>query len=392
MRESTINTGMHAIMAPASSLLKASVPDSSVMLSQYKQTTTEKNNDAEHLLRTLINLGFNSIFDITRPSRSRFVKRHGLQLRGRAGEIYDRAASFTSQVVQHYRKNKSRNQASKNSLTAVDDGMAGQTLPSYTDLFPESWLDFCREDAIESVDSPVSYLVDLYRFVQQIELDASGNAVTLKKRRPDILQLPLNNDTTYQEMSELELVNHILMTSIQNSEGIQRQEVYAQLDLTRFPYALPYSFAAHQIHLGLMVKDCSLSQVVKNDESHKALPWEETPAQRNSVLLAASRLSVAENTLLTEDAVCATYQVNADQLHEGYLSGSTTEILPNADLRKHGYIVPSQTDVSGATELGLTFILDNTLSPNYDNVTVTCTNATERGKYTHLSAYESTNG
>ncbi|MHA1066851.1 Tc toxin subunit A [Enterobacter ludwigii] len=368
MIDSVINIEGQKTAQSVSSLLKDSIPE-------FSFKNIDVHDIGGDLLKALINLGYFSVFDITRPGRSRFIKRHDHQLLGCAGEIYDRAASFTCQIVQQHRKTKSRYPANTNNHEVAARNIE-HNLPSYAELFPESWLDYCRDDVIESVVSPVSYLVDLYRFVHQIELDANNKAVTLIKRRPDILQLPLNNDTTYQEISELELVNHILMSSIQNTKCIERQDVYEQLNAVRYPYALPYSFATHQIHLGLAAKESSLNQIVKNNELHKALPWEETKEQRNRFMVSASKLSLAENTLLSEPAFFSTYQVNAKQLLNGYLSGSTTEILPDVDLRNHAYVVPPQDNViDGPTKLVTSSILDNTLSSNYDTITVTCTNA-----------------
>lgn len=163
--------------------------------------------EAAYFLGTLTRLGHSSVFDITRVSRSRFIHRYDRKLRGNVGVIYGRAASFTNQVVNQYRKQKLRknintqkNARDANGKVTKNADTSSTDLPCYADLFPESWLDFCRESAVESVGSPVSYLVDLYRFTQEIEADGSWNSITLAKRRPDIAQLQLNYDTTYQEL------------------------------------------------------------------------------------------------------------------------------------------------------------------------------------------------
>lgn len=72
-------------------------------------------------------------------------------------------------ILTHKKNARDANgKVTKNADTSSTD------LPCYADLFPESWLDFCRESAVESVGSPVSYLVDLYRFTQEIELMVVG--------------------------------------------------------------------------------------------------------------------------------------------------------------------------------------------------------------------------
>lgn len=379
---------------PVSSLLKASIPERPIMTALKKAADGQQPIKAEYFLDTLTRLGHTSVFDITRLSRSRFIHRHDRQLHGCAGEIYDRAASFTNQIVHQYRKQKLRknanNQSSKTSgastrkstrnsnstgyaKSATNDS-SNSDLPCYADLFPESWLDFCREDSVEAVDSPVSYLVDLYRFVQEIEADGSWNAVTLEKRRPDIAQLPLNYDTTYQELPELDVVNFILMLSIKNF--LQGQDVYQVLADTHFPFTLPYSFPSDQVHLGLAAKSGSLSRLVQANESYQSLPWQMSKAQRNNVLFAATKLSQAECELLKEDAVFSQYQLTLGQLTLGYLSGSTTEILPNTDLKQHGYVAPAQDDmVSGPQTLVLTSASTDILPAHTDSIVLTCTNA-----------------
>ncbi|MBY0446392.1 MAG: hypothetical protein K2Q15_14425, partial [Burkholderiales bacterium] len=296
-----------------------------------------------------------------------------------------RAASFTGQLIQQHRKQKTRKNNRKNVSRAAGEEGNGQILPGYADLFPESWLDFCREQAIEAVDSPVSYLVDLYRFVQEVEADASRNAVTLDKRRPDIAQLALNNDSTYQELPELKLVNDILALSIQKYKF--GANAYQELDKSRFPFTLPYSFPNNQIHVSLAVKNSNLSQLVQINGAHQAMPLNVGRAQLKNVLFAAAELSATECKILTEQAIFSQYQITAEQLqvtndYLGYLSGSTTEMLPDADLRQHGYVVPGQVSRSGGpTTLVLKSLLKESLGTNSDTITLTCVNE-KNGKIT----------
>lgn len=60
-------------------------------------------------------------------------------------------------------------------------------------------------------------------------------------------------------------------------------------------------------------------------------------------MLSATKLSQSECNLLIEGAVFSQYQLTIDDLKtNGFESSSTTEILPNANLEQHGYIVGSQ--------------------------------------------------
>ncbi|GGK43688.1 Tc toxin subunit A-related protein [Aliivibrio fischeri] len=364
---------------PMSSLLKASIPESLMPVLPMSRSSAKSFKKDENLLDTLTKMGYTSIFDITRLSRSRFIFRYDEQLRGNAGEIYDRAASFTNQVIHKYRKqklrnniNKSQNVRSRNFTATNDSDTSTADLPCYADLFPESWLDFCRENSVESIDSPVSYLVDLFRFIQEIEADGSSDSITLAKRRPDIAQLPLNYDSTYQELPELDLVNVILMLSIQNF--LQGGDVYQALESCHFPFSLPYSFSNDQVHLGLSVKGSTLSELVKTEESFEYLPWDISKEQRNNVLLSATKLSQSECNLLIEGAVFSQYQLTIDDLKtNGFESSSTTEILPNANLEQHGYIVGSQ-GLGGPTTLVLRSASKDILPQHFENIVVPCTN------------------
>ncbi|AQS38989.1 virulence plasmid 28 protein [Shewanella psychrophila] len=75
---------------PASSLLKRS----SLNASNGPTPSAEQLIEDAHFLDTLASLGQTSIFDITRLSRSRFIRRYDRKLDGSAGEIYDRATNL----------------------------------------------------------------------------------------------------------------------------------------------------------------------------------------------------------------------------------------------------------------------------------------------------------
>lgn len=389
MNSMITNANKQASPKKVSSLLRNSIPENTLMLmKQGGGPTKAQSDEIKYFQDMLVKLGHTSIFDITRISRSRFLYRYDKQLLGRAGEIYDRAASFTTQVIQKFRRDKNKSNKKYAGNTRGATNVSGKDLPCYADLFPESWLDFCRSGDVQAVDSPVSYLVDLYRFVQEIEADSKSDAITLDKRRPDIAQLSLNYDTTYQELPELELVNAILMLSIQNFLNITDESfdganadpayVYSVLDSTRFPFSLPYSFPNDKVHTGLALKDCTLSQLVQTKGADKFLPWEMTQVQRDNILLAASKLSLNERTLLTENPIFSQYLVTAKQLEDGYLTGSTTEILPDTNLDQHGYLV-----LSGSPN---TLEVYSALMPDcpdhFDEITLTCSNAGNATSYT----------
>ncbi|MER2474105.1 Tc toxin subunit A [Photorhabdus laumondii] len=177
----------------------------------------KEDNSTITLVNTLQRLGYRSIFDIAEVSKQRFIKRHNESLSGHAEVIFDKAVSAANQLVQSYRQRQLRDydgalltkasHQARYSSYSNNDVNDKEKLPDYSSLFPEPWDSFCQPNAIESLDSPVNYLLDLYKFVQQIELDGSNNAVGLEQRRADIPDLLLNSDNLYKEITAISIGN-----------------------------------------------------------------------------------------------------------------------------------------------------------------------------------------
>ncbi|ODS24633.1 hypothetical protein AB835_02575 [Candidatus Endobugula sertula] len=337
------------------------------------------------IMERLTGLGYRSVFDIVAVSRQRFIRRHDISFAGKAADIYDNAVSFANQLAQRQRRQRLRRvnhtRAAKRAhvSTTVPAEVNEGELPAYSDLFPEPWFDFCRSGEVEAIDSPVSYLVELYKFVQQLDVDSSATAVTLDKRRPDIAELLLNSDTTYQEIPELGVVNGVLTLSARRYIDTfvnAGEPVHKVLGETRYPFALPYNLPVNQINLGLAEQDASLSRVIQALDHQ--LPWNISKVQRDEILLAATLLSPQKMQLLTEDSVFAQTQLTLDRLKVApYRSASTTETQPDDDLTYHAYVVASEDQQSSVVTGPET--LTHTNDPNlssaataYEMVTVEC--------------------
>ena len=363
-----------------SPLLTAAVAADRKKASQTRSLTTVQQN----VLSKLQGLGYHSVFDVIAVSKQRFIRRHDTTLAGRAAAIYDNAVSFSNQVAQRRRRQRLRRVDSRRSSSAgavttssmVPSEVNEGELPSYAQLFPEPWYDFCRPGEVEAIDAPVSYLVDLYKFVQQLDADSTPNAITLDNRRPDIADLLLNSDTTYQEIPELWVVNSVLTTSARRyiDEVLKQADrpVHLVLGETRYPFALPYNLPVNQINLGLAEKDSTRSDIIR--QLDRGLPWNMDRAKRDQALLAATLLSPQKMRLLTENSVFAQTQLTLDRLKvSSYTSGSTTETLPDDDLTLHAYVVPTQDDVTGPSALTQTDDPNlSTAAGAYDTLTVTC--------------------
>jgi hypothetical protein len=324
--------------------------------------------------RSLLELGYHSVFDITAMSRQRFIKRHEGKLSGMAAQIHDRANSYARQLAEEFKSASTGIRSRAQPLTQSRSLETG--LPTFSELFDEPWDSFCHANALESQDSPVSYLVDLFKTARQIELDADDNAVTLDIRRPDIAKLVLDTQNTYQELPALEIVNDILLSSanryLTTLPGQQDKTVNQVLGETRFPFKLPFSLPHMQISLGLEQKDLTLGTLIQ--QLDQTFPWgisNQQPGAQSNAMIAAADLSPAQTQLVTQAVNFPQVYLTRPLLLETYLSASTTGVVASLDLSEHAYVVMEQDGVTGPLEL----TKDNDISDVHETITVTCRNA-----------------
>ncbi|WP_387689105.1 Tc toxin subunit A [Photorhabdus sp. RM71S] len=374
-REKQDITKVSPLLAAVAEIKSSKSPSGYMLLNAVEK----EDNSTITLVNTLQRLGYHSIFDIVEVSKQRFIKRHNQSLSGHAEVIFDKAVSAANQLVQSYRQRQLRDYDGA-SLTKAshqaryfsysnNDADEKEKLPDYSNLFPEPWDSFCQPNAIESLDSPVNYLLDLYKFVQQIELDGSNNAVGLEQRRADIPDLLLNSDNLYKEITAISIVNDVLSKSAReyiDQTGQAEKPVNQVLGETRFPFTLPYSLPSQQINKGLAEKETELGTVIQ--QVNQQFPWHILTEKRDQALLAYTQLSKEQMSLLTEKSPFAQNFLSREQLINSYFSTSTTEILPERDVAKHAYIIHADENITGPT------LLSDNVDKAYDEIVVTCEN------------------
>lgn len=146
-----------------------------------------------------------------------------------------------------------------------DIAMASEALanhiPNYAELFGSP--DLCECEQCRSVYGAAAYFVDLLRFLWRGDPNASGDAPLelLKRRRPDLLHLPLTCENTNTIVPYIDLANEVMEHyaahgSLTGYEGHDTGEATAQelranpqnfelqayrnIKDARYPFSLPY--------------------------------------------------------------------------------------------------------------------------------------------------------
>ncbi|MFG1682588.1 hemopexin repeat-containing protein [Nonomuraea sp. NPDC049269] len=143
---------------------------------------------------------------------------------------------------------------------------AENSLRQYQLLFGA--LDFRDGDAARTVVSPAAYLADLLRLLDDEGLLDDGGptgaegplngASTLRARRPDIWEIPLDGEHTFTEAPYLDIVVEIL-------ERLAGPDAYERLRTMRFPFDKPFNLAYET--LGGHLKN----RAIGRDERHRLI-------------------------------------------------------------------------------------------------------------------------
>jgi hypothetical protein len=169
---------------------------------------------------TLLDLGLDSAFHVTRFSTEHFAAQFGAALGGveRAAEVYGRAEQISGTVLYMY--------------TDLWQGLHGthpmalrsayreeripvlKELPTYKALFGGVQLCDCGE--CQSVYSPAAYFVDLLHMLDRPAGKFVNPAEILFARRPDLAHIQLTCDNTNTRIPYVDLVTEVLESFVAN--------------------------------------------------------------------------------------------------------------------------------------------------------------------------------
>ena len=163
-------------------------------------------------------MGLTSVFDIIRLSRQVFAAQLSQYSDADAGQAYDNAMSYAVQIARQYREHQTSSGQGSSAGQRTGVRSLVSIGASYQNLFKENWDDFCSVGAIAAIDSPVAYLSRLYNFASELEAtpldpDLPPRAL-LDKRRPDLKDLLIDQDSTFTPLPMLDIVNDMLGKTI----------------------------------------------------------------------------------------------------------------------------------------------------------------------------------
>lgn len=309
-------------------------------------------------------MGFTSVFDIVRLSKSDFARQLAGLCDVDAELAYDNAMGYASLLARLYREYKTS--SGKFQVLAERSGVRALTPlgPTFPNLFNENWDEFCKVGALAAVDSPVAYLSALMAFVRELETlqPAEPKRILLDKRRPDLKDLLISQESTFKPRPMLEIVNDTLTRNLgaylQGIPADKNKPLYQVLTERRYPFQLPYNFYHHQCQLGLSGKSPELGEL--NYRASVSLPIGQDAmnhygAVQNPVLQAQrllTGLSPEQQKLLIEPSPYSDFYLSRGDLSNlstGWQSDGSSQLSPHTAMTTCYLLPTGQTDIGTAT-------------------------------------------
>ncbi|MCU1751292.1 Tc toxin subunit A [Pseudomonas sp. 6D_7.1_Bac1] len=175
--------------------------------------------------------------------------------------------------------------------------------PSFELLFRPSFDRLCPPDALESVASPVAYLIELLKWIEdRIEPNGDSQKMPLGTRRTDLQPLLIDFNAVHQSVSSVDIIIPVLETFIKaHSEGLD--DLDEAMSQARYPNGLPYYRDWTTIDFVARQHDLSVGEVawVVDLSSPYFLQPNGWSAEAERAMLQGSRLGPYQRELLTED-------------------------------------------------------------------------------------------
>ncbi|AHL35695.1 virulence plasmid 28 protein [Pseudomonas brassicacearum] len=253
-------------------------------------------------LQTYLEQG-GSIFPLVEKGERGLMKDYGLS-QADARRFLRRANSMAiylrRQFIEHILHGSEKKQAwQRTGLLSMVQG------PNFERLFDPEFERSCPPQALESLASPVAYLIELMRWIAQRIEPASSDVLKLPlhDRRKDLKPLVIDFNAVHRAVSSVDIIVPVLETFINEHEGPADIE-QAMID-ARYPNGLPYY--QHWITLDTVAHRHGLSVGSFAQRVDLAFPYflqaQAWDASADRALAHASRLGPYQRRLLTEPPI-----------------------------------------------------------------------------------------
>ncbi|WP_166225845.1 Tc toxin subunit A [Pseudomonas atagonensis] len=254
--------------------------------------------------------------------------------RAEARLLLDRSYSLALKLARVFRENQltagaGHKRKNRGGLRAMVDG------PTFDQLFAFDSGNFTPVDNIGASVSPVAYLISIIQEAKWLESSSSDTQrVTLRRRRPDLFNLLIDETAVNRQASVVLNTNQVLRAHLETYKN-RDDDVDALMRLARYPNTLPYDPAWRTIDYATQSRDplLSLAAVVRATDS--AFPYFIRPDARGQnsdiALRLASELSPGQQELLLEDFYPLTSRPWV--LEDRWVNPRTRQAIPMGELK-----------------------------------------------------------
>jgi len=243
-----------------------------------------------------------SIFPLVEQGAQALVEAHGLSDED-AEAFIEQANALAIYVRRHYIEdclfgNSTTVAGPSSGLLSMVEG------PSFPQLFPLKFDEFCPPEALESFFSPVAYLIDLLDWIdKKIEPKGATGKFPLRTRRTDLEKLLIDANAVHQPVSAVDIIIPVLESFIRSNEPAAT-DLEAELLCARYPNGLPYFQPMNSLNHVTRHNGLSVGEVVRLVDL--AAPYFLQPHAPDPdaprAFIQASRLSFYQRQMLTEAA------------------------------------------------------------------------------------------
>jgi hypothetical protein len=304
-------------------------------------------------------MGFTSVFDIIRLPKPAFARQLARFSDADAGLAYENAKAYATLIGRLYREHQTSSGTPQQLAQRSGVRALVPVGPTFCRLFEETWDEYCKFDAIAAYHSPPAYLSAMRVFIRQLEEIGDDTArILLDKRRPDLNDLLITQESTFTPIPMLKIVNQVLDSNLRvylDRNPVDKPKTTQEvLTERRYPFELPYNFYYHQCHLGLADKKPRLGEL--NYRASLLLPIDQSatnaygavqePVRQAQQLL--SGFSPQQLALLIEPSLFSNFFLTRIDLNKGWRSAGSTYLGPHTSMSECFTLPTGQAGVGSA--------------------------------------------